>query len=316
MAAIPAAALWSWDTATTPGQPVPTSFGGGSATKSGATPDMLRQFARAPLQTYSTPPVPMLNAELLAYIREAEDYVEQVTGCLLCPTFVSSPPAKSAQASAAQNLAPASADGIMRLGVDYDREDAGYDFQMDRFRETGWGLQQLRYKPLRNISTTDITAIKSIAFTYPLLTQHFPIPPSWYVEDHDAALVRIVPSANLQMLPLYALQLSIGGFADDLPGGIGIQYTAGLTQTDYASRFGFVRRLVLAVAAVLALTAIQGGISEGVVKFSTMQDGVQFGTEYDKSGPYAGVIKQFASVADDFLEKMRNLVSGPALVML
>ena len=309
-------ALWQWDTSS-PADPALIGFSSSTApTKSGVTAKDLRNFVRVPIQTYGTPPTPIPDSELVTWIREAEDWVEQTTGLLLTPTFVSSPPILNAAACAAAGITPTSTDGRMRLGKDYDLEDAGYDFQIEKFQGEGWGIQQLRYRPLRNLSDVDTTAIKGVSFVYPLLTQHFPVPPSWYVEDKDHALVRLVPSANIQMLPLFQLQLSIGGTASNLPSGISIQYTAGLTKADYATRFAFVRRLVVAKAGITALVSIQSTLNQGMNKQSMLVDGVQYSGEYGAAGPYAATIATYETMVEDLQSKTRDLIGGPAMVTL
>ena len=310
-----AKAFWNWDTSI-PADPMLVAFPNNAPTKSGVTAGDLRSFAGVPIQTYGTPPTPIPDSKLTEWIRQAEDYIEQTTGLLLCPTFVSSPPVLTATAAAQAEIAPTSPDGRMRLGTDFDLEDAGYDFKIEAFMGEGWGIQQLRYRPLRNLSDVDATAIKSVVFTYPLLSQFFPVAPSWYVEDKDHAMVRLVPSQNIQMLPLYQLQLSIGGFAGNLPGGISVQYTAGLTRADYSTRFSFVRLLVVAKAAMTALSSTQGGINQGLAKQMMLVDGVQYSGEYDKNGPYAGLIANFGMMVDDLLGKARDLIGGPMMVTL
>ena len=59
------------------------------------------------------------------------------------------------------------------------------------------------------------------------------MPPTWFVEDEDFGLIRLVPAANVQMLPLFAMQLAFMGFAESIPGGLWFQYTAGLNNSEY-----------------------------------------------------------------------------------
>ena len=47
----------------------------------------------------------------------------------------------------------------------------------------------------------------------------------------------MIPPANVQMLPLFAMQLAFMGFAESIPGGLWFQYTAGLNNSDYNGRF-------------------------------------------------------------------------------
>ena len=125
--------------------------------------------------------------------------------------------------------------------------------------------QTLRYRPVQSMgySPANPTAVKNIAFIYPLLNVFFRLPRAWIVEDRDYGLIRMVPATNTQMLPLWAMQLAFMGFAESLPNGLWFQYTAGLTPNDYNSRFSFMKELVLAEAALTALNSIQGTINLG-----------------------------------------------------
>jgi len=142
------------------------------------------------------------------------------------------------------------------------------------------------------------------------------VPPGWFVEDRDYGLVRLVPAENVQMLPLFAMQLAFMGFAENVPGAFWFQYTAGLTPYDYQARYSFMRRLVLLNAALQALTTIQGTLNLGLKTIQTSVDGLQQKFEYDIRGPYAGIIMAFTKERDELLKKAKSFVSGPMMTMI
>lgn len=310
------AALWTWNTT----GPAPTISGYGSTptqTKTGLSALDLRNFVGIAIQRYdTTPPLGIDNAELVRWIRAAEDTIEQESGVLLTPTYVASSPIQNGNLSRQANLKTTSNDGVQRQGIDFDLFDAGYDFFMDRVRDMGWMALQTRYRPLRNFAIgVDTSAVKNLSFVYPLLNQFFSVPSSWIVEDDDFGLLRLVPSGNIQMLPLYALQISIGSITDVLPGGLNLQYTAGLSAIDYSSRFAFVKQLVLAKAAIAALRVIQTGVNRGVESISILVDGVQTQQKWNPKGAFAAAIGQYADMVAEHMETLRN-VAGPALTVL
>src|SRR5581483_2124839 len=98
-----------------------------SPTKTGLTAADLRAFFGIPIQIYGNPPTAIPDLTLLNWIRYAEDYVEQETGLLLCQTQVASPPAVNPQQCTSIGLTPVSGT-YMQQGLDYDLEDAAYDF--------------------------------------------------------------------------------------------------------------------------------------------------------------------------------------------
>ena len=312
MSLVPTGALWTWNTSV-PHYPVPTSYLGSSQTKTGLCPQDLKDFLGL-VPAYRNPPRLMSDTEIMERIRRSEDWVEQQTSILLTPTWVASPPSLTAAGATNANLATKGG-GPMLLGVDYDLTDNGYDFKFDRGQDEGWLMQQLRYRPLR-ICDGGTTAIKQISYIYPLLSQFFQIPPTWYVEDLDFGLIRIVPSANLGLLPMFAIQLGVEGFSQSVPGGISIQYTAGLTPYDYASRFRFMRELVLCGAAVSILATMQGSVSMGLGSIETLMDGTQTKLKYVVGGAYANEIKQFGAMAEAHLETARWQVGGPMMETL
>jgi len=311
-------ALWSWDTTGT--TPTVTGFYNGSVTKSGVTVQDLKDYVGVPIQTGAGSNVlPVPDSTLLNWIRWAEDSIEVDTGLLLSPTWVAAPPEIRLDAWRAAHI-PAGhlMSGGQRMGQDYDIHEAGYDFYYDRFIENGWGYMQLRHKPLRDYSQaiigeaeSDWTALKSMAYIYPLLEEFYVVPSSWYVEDQDYGLIRIVPSENIMMLPLFALQLAVLGPSSSVPGAIHIQYTAGLAPWDYAGRWSFVRNCVLAKAAVRVLSTMQIGINQGATALMSMSDGVRQETRFNPNGPYAGFISQFDAEYRDHLKRIVNMVTSP-----
>jgi hypothetical protein len=315
------AAAWTWSVSGA-GAPVVTKYSSGASTKSGVQPSDLRAYVGVPLQVYGNPPIPMQDTQIVQIIRWAEDWLEHKTNLLLCQSWIASPPASTQLQAQAIGITPAGSGVAQRLGIDYDIEDAAYDFMLPRARDEGWMVYSLRYRPVKSLSYTSVDndafskAIKKIAFIYPLLSEFFAVPPTWIVEDHDFGLVRLVPSANVAMLPLFAMQLSVMGFAESLPGALWMQYTAGLTPSDYQTRYSFITELVLATAAITALGIVQGSINFGIEQQSVNIDGVQYQTKFPKEGPYSGLIKQFASKRDDLMATARDMVSGPIITTL
>lgn len=324
-------ALWQWDTTTDPNMAIPIGFPVGTSTtfpsgyaptKTGLMPWDVRKFVGVPVQYYGNPPCPVEDSEILQWIRYAEDQVEQQTSILLCQTWVASPPAQTAQIARACGIIPNAAQGFQVRGYDYDLEDAAYDFQFPRAQDEGWLYLTLRYRPVQSTTygitgsgataaTAGVTAIKNTSFIYPLLNQFFKMPLSWNVEDRDFGWVRYVPATNTQMLPLFAMQLAFMGFSEDVPGALWLQYTAGLTQYDYKTRYSFMKELVLALTAITVLQAIQGTINLGAKSTQITVDGLSYKTDYDANGPYFGLIKQFQDKADKLMSKAVQLVSGP-----
>jgi hypothetical protein len=326
---VPTQSLWLWDTSSSlpvvsgyPVGPSSTYPSGYAPTKTGLRPQDLQNFIGVPLVYYGNPPIPVSPGTAQDWIRQAEDTVEQQTSILLCQTWVASPPAQTAQIAEACGLLVNTESEFQIRGYDYDLEDAAYDFQFPRAQDEGWLYYTLRYRPVQSTTygvvgsgatpaTQGITAVKNTSFIYPLLNQFFKMPSSWNVEDRDFGLIRYVPATNTQMLPLFALQLAFMGFNDSVPGAMWLQYTAGLTQYDYSNRFSFMKQLVLAEAAILALMAIQGTINLGAKSLQMTVDGMSYKTDYDIAGPYAGLIKQFTMRRDELMKRAVNLVSGP-----
>jgi hypothetical protein len=320
------AVLWSWNTSS--GIPVvsgyPQGNGNFSTTKTGLQPADLQNAVGVPLQYYGNPPVAVDADTITSWIRQAEDTVEQETSILLCQTWVASPPALTPQWANAVGLIVNTESGFQQVGYDYDLEDTGYDFMFARAQDQGWMYQVLRYRPVQSLAygnsgspaTVGVTAIKNTAFVYPLLNQYFRMPPSWNVEDRDFGLVRYVPAVNVQMLPLFAMQLAFMGFTENVPGAIQFQYTAGLTPFDYGSRFAFIKRLVLCEAAMIALASIQGTVNLGLEEITTTVDGLQQRFRYFRSGPFGPLIDTFKRERDALLFRAQSKVQGPALNMV
>ena len=324
--------LWQWNTSS--GFPVVTGYpnnyvGGPSGwtygpTKTGLTPTDLQNYVGVPLVYYGNPPVPVASGDLVNWIRYAEDQVEQSTSILLCQTWVASPPELYPQVAQSAGLLVNNPSGAQVRGYDYDMADAGYDFIFNRWQEEGWGVQTLRYRPVQSVtygvsgnpSTIGLTAVKSSAMIYPLLNTYFRISPTWNVEDQDYGMIRWVPATNVQMLPLFAMQLAFMGFAEDVPGAIHLQYTAGLTPWDYGSRYSFMKEYVLAEAAIRALSAVQGTINLGQLEVQTQVDGLQYRTKFDAAGAYNGLIKQFMSRRDECKKTALEKCAGPMVIML
>jgi len=323
---VPVTALWLWDTSGS--TPVVSGYPQGNGvyaqTKTGLKPQDLQNFVGVPLQYYGNPPVAVASGDIQNWIRYAEDMVEQETSILLCQTWVASPPALSPAAVQSQGLIVNTNSGIQQQGFDFDLYDAAYDFMFSRAQDEGWSMLSLRYKPLQSTAyntasgaaTMGTTAVKNFCYVYPLLNTYFRVPPSWIVEDRDFSMIRLVPSQNVQMLPLFAMQLAFMGFAENVPGAMAIQYTAGLTQIDYQTRFSFMKELVLATAAVTALGAIQGTINLGAEGINTMIDGLQMQFKYPAAGPYAGLIKQFTARRQLLIRTAATKVSGPMMNIL
>ena len=312
---VQARALWNWNTSTNP--PTVVSYPSGQVTKSGLLPNDLQNFVGVPLQFYGNPPTPVPPATIIQWIQWAEQSIEAETSILLTQTWVAAPPEITIAASSAAGVDNTNGGG-QQLGFDYDMEDAPYDFFFPRAQDEGWMVQQLRYKPLKSLTydNTDYTAIKNYAYIYPLLSEYFKVPPTWYVEDHDAAFIRLVPAANVQMLPLFAMQLAFMGFAESIPGGIHLQYTAGLTPLDYKSKYSFVSELILAKAAIRALSSIQGTINLGMLENRMSVDGMDYTTKFDPRGPYNGLIREFKEQEKDLMRRLRDIVGGPILITL
>jgi len=120
-------ALWTWSAPVSgqPAQVVSFPTVQGAPTKSGLTGTDLANYMLIPL-VYGQPPVPIPAAVITNWIRMAEDDIETKTNVRLCQTWVAAPAAKTNAQVQALNLATAYK--FEQPGIDYDYEEAGYDF--------------------------------------------------------------------------------------------------------------------------------------------------------------------------------------------
>lgn len=322
-------ALWDWTTAqgTQPvvqGYPTVASGSPGHATKSGMTPTDLRNYMVVPVQNYGLPsPTPLPDTTLLQWIRWAEDEIEQETNIRLCQTWIAAPPAKTHAETVQLNFVTSGL--YQNMGVDYDLYEPPYDFFFPRVQDEGWFYLKTRWRPVQSVEITDftgaidaanLTGIKNWANVYPLLNEYFQAPLSWFVEDQRRGYIRLVPATNVAMLPLFALQLALMGFAESVPGGIWIQYTAGLTANDYNSEFSFIRQLVLAKAAIIGFGLIGVSLNFGATETQMSVDGLSYKTVWSKDGPFAGQIKTQQMMADKLTKQAKSKVAGATIGML
>ena len=319
-------ALWTW-TAPVSGQAAQVvSFPtiSGAATKTGLTWQDLQNYMGTQIVNFGPPPVPVDPAVITGWIRQAEDDVETVTNIRLCQTWVAAPAAKTNQQKMALNLAPELGTMFQQLGVDYDYEEPGYDFEFERWRDEGWGYTRLRCRPIKSISLFDPTGIvssnavgtKNVAFIYPLLNEFFRMPSTWVVEDQNRGLIRFVPATSVQMLPLFAMQLAFMGFAQSVPQGLWFQYTAGLTAADYVSDWNFMKQLVLARAAVTAFQSMQFSISFGAIELQTTADGLSQRIRFSDKGPFIAMITQQQQIVKDLEKRAKSKTGGFHMGML
>lgn len=304
---VPTVAQWIWTTVTFPNNktyPQAVAFGTGYPTKTGLEVADLQNFVGVPTIIQGNPPVPLSDIQLLDILRQAEDWVETTSGIMLTPTWIASPPAVSAQEVQATGMTITSSPEFGQIqGVDYDYLDIGYDFKYRNYLFEGWGILQLRWKPLIDV--------EYLSYIYPLLSQFFKIPLSWVVEDHDYGMIRLVPAANVQMLPLFAMQLAFMGFATSLPQAIWLQYLAGLTPVDYQTRFSFMKTLVLSAAATILLPTLQGSINFGAIQRQLGVDGLMQMIRWPASGAaFGGLIQAFQNQRDALMQTAIQLVRG------
>lgn len=319
---VPTRALWNW--ITVPGkQPIVDTYSSGAKTKSGLQPNDLRQFVQIPLQQYSNPPVPIDDSVVMDWIRYAEDEIEQDTNIRLCQTWIAAPPAKAQIET--QQLDFGVKYNYQQLGVDFDYQEAAYDFYFSRAQDEGWLWNKMRWRPVKGVdivdptgilNATNLNGVKNVAFIYPLLNEYFRMPQTWIVEDQNAGLVRFVPATSVQMLPLFAMQLAFMGFAENVPGGMWFQYTAGLTAADYQNEWRFMRQLVLAKAAVTALTSIQLSVNLGVLEFTIQADGLMQRQKFDPKGAFAGPIAAFGMEVERLTRRAKSMCGGLVLGVL
>ena len=318
---VPTQAIWQWNTApiASGAPPIVTGYNkAGSPTKTGLLPGDLQAFIGVPIQVYATPPIPILPATQIQWIRWAEDEVEKETSIRLCQTWVAAQPTWTPPQTTAVNLAVAN-NSYEQLGVDYDLAENPYDFLFNRAQDEGWMFLKLRWRPVKlampggfnTAALSGNTGVRNYAYIYPLLNEYFRVPSSWLVEDQNYGSIRLVPSTNVQMLPLFAMQLAFMGFANSVPGGIWLQYICGLTANDYNSEFSFIQRLVLSVAACQALATIQGTVNYGAIEQSTVVDGLAYKTRYPEAGAFSGLIGTFQKQAQSLMKTAKSKVQGP-----
>jgi hypothetical protein len=212
-----------------------------------------------------------------------------------------------------------------QLGVDYDNAEPGYDFEYERWQDEGWGYLRLRWRPVKGVEYFDpggvvdavnFTGAKNVAFIYPLLNEYFRMPATWIVEDQNRGLLRFVPAVSIQMLPLFALQLTFLGFAQSVPQGLWFQYTAGLTANDYNSTWSFMKQLVLAEAAKTAFIAMQTSVNYGALETTTQADGLSYKVRYSEKGAFAAQIANLNDEIKRLTRRARMMGGGVTLGML
>jgi hypothetical protein len=311
-------ALWTWSQPGAGIAPVvigyPTT---GGPTKSGVTPDDVRAFIQLPIQQFTNPPTPVPDSVIIQWIRWAEDAIEVQTGVRLCQTWIAAPAAKSMTESRLLNFT--TTNNYQQLGLDYDYAEPAYDFFFERAQDNGWLYQRMRWRPVKSVDLADPTGIfnasnfngiKNIAFIYPLLNEFFRMPQTWIVEDQNRGLARMVPATNVQMLPLFAMQLAFMGFAQSVPGGLWFQYTAGLTANDYNSEWSFMKQLVLAQAGIITLGAIQTSVNLGVLETQTQADGLAYKAKFSEKGAFSGAISALQTTANTLTKRAMMMGGG------
>jgi hypothetical protein len=314
-------ALWDWGPSpSNPNGPLViqgynTFSSGPTPTKTGLTAQDIQDYCGVPLYYSGNPPRAVTEQTIIQRIRRIEDSIEQNSSVLLTPTYVASEPVRDIDLMPQLQIMSSSGNGIMNQGVEYDLGDDKMDFRFEQAQDNGWLNLMLRYKPL-NIFNSDQTAVKKWAYTYPLLNAFFNVSPAWFVENRAFGYLRIVPSQNVQMLPLFMLQLSVQGFTDSTPGGIALYYTAGLSENDYNTRFSFVRELICAATCASLLGSIQGTVNLGLTESSLLTDGLQTSLKYDPKGAYAALINNFNSVKEELLTELQWQVGGFTLTSI
>ena len=317
-------ALWQWSGVSGSPRTVTAypTVGGYAPTKTGLLPQDLRNYVLVPIQVYGNPPTPIPDTVLLQWIRWAEDEFEQDTNIALCQRWIAAPPVKNVYAMNQMGLVNQSGDLYQNLGVDYDFYEPAYDFFFPRAQDEGWLYNRMRWRPVQSVETWqpadsvdagNSVAVKNLAFIYPLLNEYFRMPQSWTVEDQTRGLIRFVPAQNVQMLPLFAMQLAFMGFAESVPGAMWYQYTAGLTPNDYNSQWSFVRQAVLAKAAVTALGRMQLSVNLGASETQIQVDGLSYRTKYPDKGPFSGQIMELQQEVKRLTRQAKTKVSGPMI---
>lgn len=317
----PPQALWTWTVPVSSTTPIVSNYSNGQVTKSGIMPSDLQAFMGVPLNLGGPNGTPIPDSQLIQYIRWAEDIIETKNGILLTPAWCAAPPELTLSQVQAASV-PGINEGMM-LGVHYDIAESGYDFFYERAEGEGWLYVQLRNRPIRQfqygglaITNEQFTAVRNYAYVYPLLNQFFQIPPTWVVEDADLGLVRVVPSTNILMLPLFAIEIAVLGFSQSLPGAMHVQYTAGLTASDYNNKWAFMPQYVLAQTAIQVLTTMQLSINYGATDLMFMTDMMRQETKYSPQGAFSGQISAMKEMAKEFYAMTTQLVSGPFIQVI
>lgn len=281
-------------------------------------PQDLKNFIGVPVMIPATIYAParvVTDAEILQWIRWAEDDIEQKTNIRLCQTWVAAPAAALPEQASNVGLITKNGGG-QQLGIDYDFAEPAYDFHFDNAQDDGWMVQKLRWKPIQGPDYNDPNGFKNYAYIYPLLNAYFRVFMSWFVTDKDYGMIRLVPATNVQMLPLFAMQITFQGFSNSVPGGLWFQYVAGLNPNDYKTNYAFILRLVLAAASITGLSILQGSINLGVTDMQTSVDGLAQRIAYPGKGPYSGLIANLQAMVKDDMRTAKSRVGGYPLIIL
>lgn len=309
---LPTRALWGWSTPvqgqaqvvqsypTVPGAPTKTGFGRAD----------LEAYMGIPIRYLGSCPEEIPDNIVISWIRAAEDDIESETNLRLCQTWIAAPAAKSGIEASLMKLKIAG--NYQQLGIDYDLEEAGYDFFFERWRDEGWGYTYLRWRPVKSLEVVDPLAyfsnnwrgVKDVQFIYPILNQFFHMPGNWIVQDQLRGYIRFVPAVSVQMLPLFALQMAFMGFAQSVPQGMWFQYTAGLTPNDYNSDWAFMKQLVMARAGIMAFRAMGTSLNMGAIELTTNVDGLMRRVRYADKGPFSA---QISNLEDDAKRLMKRI---------
>lgn len=279
-----------------------------SPTKTGLMPSDVEQFLGSRIQYYgNTNMIPMNPDTIIQFIRYAEDELERTGSLLLCDTQVAASPIGYDDflsiPNIAQSLQIQPVNGYyQQLGLDYDIAEAPYDFFFEGWKDEGWGFNQFRHYP--------VNRVQMLGFFYPLLNEYFEIPQSWFVLDRESAFLRIVPSANIQELPLFTIMLNFMGFAQTVPGGMIFMYEAGFRPYDYKGRWSIIREAILCRTAASILRSTQVGVNRGVTTMTIHADSLSQTTQYPSEGPFKAYIDEFDRMYKELFLKIKASVSG------
>ena len=112
------------------------------------------------------------------------------------------------------------------------------------------------------------------------------------------------------MLPLFAMQLAFLGFTESVPQGLWFQYTAGLTASDYQADWSFMKRLVLAKAAITAFSAMATSINFGVSEMQTLGDGLMQRFKFSDKGVFYPQISQQEKQVKELMKRAKQKGGG------